>query len=751
MADFSLQELLSPIDFEHLIRDLLSKELSVELTAFAEGADQGVDLRYSKGASREDIVVQCKRQKSISREVLLEEKKKMEELVVSEYYLATSGDLSKRKTDFILDTFSEWMSDDSSIFSKSRINQLLEVHPDILRQHYKLWINSSSIFQSLVNSSLIERASFLITNLKENYKYYVKGESFIEANEILSEHGFLVISGAPGIGKTTLAKMLLWEYLHKGYEVVQMTDISEGEAFLSSSSDTKQAYYFDDFLGENFLEYDVLKGRSGDLMNFIDRVIKGKNKVLILTTREYILNQAKDRYERFDQHDFDIGKYILDLDKYTESIKALILYNHLFYSGVSMSHIQALIESKAYAEILSHKNYNPRLIEGMTTRLKDTSAENYPSEFLENLDNPFGIWDKAFSSQISQGAQAMLFVLLSLDGQMTKAKLREAFKVFVSHPQSQYQVAIKDFERCAREIDGSFIGTSSTKREEILFRFHDPSVKDFLHNLIHDNQDVLIQLVDSAVYLLQLDTLIKITEAKWGGNKDIFAALSKKVYEIDTLLDAPKIYSSGFVFQQRKTEIDRIDVAEKLFLIGSSRDLKDYLVAKIEGIDVNKLSSHDFMKYLILIRKYKSVLRIQEESVISKALSSLNSLVDINNLIRVLTVFPTKMKRKLSEKQEDVEEAVSSTMNSALNSVEDVYDYNNLESCTQKLEETQDLHGTDMFPQLSFFKDSLDDLYEEILLKDADETPTDHEEELEDIEVEEIDIHKLFRIENFER
>ena len=44
MADFALSELLSPLDFEHLIRDLLTEELGIEFMAFAEGPDGGVDL-----------------------------------------------------------------------------------------------------------------------------------------------------------------------------------------------------------------------------------------------------------------------------------------------------------------------------------------------------------------------------------------------------------------------------------------------------------------------------------------------------------------------------------------------------------------------------------------------------------------------------------------------------------------------------------------------------------------------------------
>ncbi len=68
MADFALGELLSPIDFEHLVRDLLSRDLDVELTSFADGKDYGIDLRYANSKVNNGIVVQCKRQKAIGKE-----------------------------------------------------------------------------------------------------------------------------------------------------------------------------------------------------------------------------------------------------------------------------------------------------------------------------------------------------------------------------------------------------------------------------------------------------------------------------------------------------------------------------------------------------------------------------------------------------------------------------------------------------------------------------------------------------------
>ncbi len=107
-ANYDFQTLLSLNDFEILIRDLLSRELEIELRAFSEGADQGVDLRYSIDPSN-TTVVQCKRTKSITEKKLELEARKVAKLAVVNYYLAISSELSLKKTDQILRVFSRWV------------------------------------------------------------------------------------------------------------------------------------------------------------------------------------------------------------------------------------------------------------------------------------------------------------------------------------------------------------------------------------------------------------------------------------------------------------------------------------------------------------------------------------------------------------------------------------------------------------------------------------------------------------------
>ena len=78
---------------------------------------------------------------------------------------------------------------------------------------------------------------------------------------VLNEHRIVIISGVPGIGKSTLADMLLFSHLQDGYEPVKIElTIVEAKGLLNV--EFRRIFYFDDFLGETFL---------GDRVDFLGK------------------------------------------------------------------------------------------------------------------------------------------------------------------------------------------------------------------------------------------------------------------------------------------------------------------------------------------------------------------------------------------------------------------------------------------------------------------------------------------------
>lgn len=199
-----------------------------------------------------------------------------------------------------------------------------------------------------------------------------------------------MITGQPGIGKTTLAEVILFEKANKGFKIYQVESVREAEDVISASPDDKQLFYIDDFLGSNYLEILKSSGSDSHLSSFIDRIRTTPNKYLLLTTRTIILNHALDNFEKLKRSNIGKQKFEIVLSDYNKFEKALILYNHLYFSELNETYFNRIVNDKFYLNIINHKNYIPRLIEFITNpmNINHLNVNSYREFIIKNLDNP---------------------------------------------------------------------------------------------------------------------------------------------------------------------------------------------------------------------------------------------------------------------------------------------------------------------------------------------------------------------------
>ena len=91
-----------------------------------------------------------------------------------------------------------------------------------------------------------------------------------------------------------------------------------------------------------------------------------------MTTREYILNQAKSTYEKLARSSFDINRCTVDIAKFTNIEKAKILFNHLYFEEIPIEYRENILQYKNYRKIISHKNSLP------------PHAEIFPAEIVSD-------------------------------------------------------------------------------------------------------------------------------------------------------------------------------------------------------------------------------------------------------------------------------------------------------------------------------------------------------------------------------
>ncbi len=332
----------------------------------------------------------------------------------------------------------------------------------------------------------------------------------------------------PGIGKTTLANTLFVDFVQQGFEPVRIYN-SINEAFEMFKPEINQVFYFDDFLGTTaFNEFSLERNEDKVLLTLLKAISNGGGaKKLILTTRDYILNQAELIFEPLAYSDLKTYLCTVSLRNYTRFNRAEILYNHIYFSDLDKNAIVEILRDRTYLNIIDHPNYNPRIIEWMTQFKKRwSSQENFVEAFFKALDEPAEVWRHAFERHLSLPSRHLLLVLLTLPDFVKLDDLELVFQDFhtVKSNMCRFVMGDTDFRDALDEVEGTFINISSWYDNSLVVQVANPSVRDFLDVYLSENLLNVSSLIETAKFFSQLVWL-------WGRHQ-IGGLRSKKPYQI---------------------------------------------------------------------------------------------------------------------------------------------------------------------------------------------------------------------------
>lgn len=553
---------LSSFEFENFSRDILQEKLGVFFESFTSGQDGGIDLRATVNKD-ENIIVQAKRYTRYSdlRSTLKSELKNVRALKPARYIITTSIGLTPPNKEVILKMFHPYIKSTDDILGKTDLNNLLGLHPKVEERYYKLWLSSTNILNKLVHSTVYNQSKFELDEIKETLKIYVQNDSFKEALDILQANNYVIISGIPGIGKTTLSRMLVYRLLAKEFDDFIYVSESINDAYSFYEDGKKQIFFFDDFLGRNFLETGLSMNEDSKLIKFIDRIKKSKNKIFILATREYILNQAKNSFESLNNPSLELVKCTLDLSKYTKIIKAEILYNHLFFANVPKTHLKNLVENKSYLKLIEHRSYNPRIIETFVQNQFWDNCE--PKEFskmiLSFFDNPKSVWLHAFENTISKGSQITLLILSTIGTPVLLEDLRIALNSFITANIKKYPLTIDsiEFKKIIKELESTFISTKMDSFKKIAVEFQNPSIQDFLINYIKGKKVLIGDLINSFSFVSQFFRIFTFDKSANEFNSRI--PLGDKLLEqyVCKIISDFNLFKSSYIFRANYSNSSR--------------------------------------------------------------------------------------------------------------------------------------------------------------------------------------------------
>uniref|UniRef100_I2Q6J2 HrpA-like helicase n=1 Tax=Desulfovibrio sp. U5L TaxID=596152 RepID=I2Q6J2_9BACT len=601
---------LNPLEFESLCNDLMSQEFGVQVERFKPGKDIGIDGRFFEDFNH-SCIIQSKHYAVSGFKLLLNDLQKNElpkicQLKPKKYIVLTSVPLSPQDKQKVCNCLSPYSLGPSDVFGKDDLNALISKYPQVERNHFKLWVMSSSVLHRFIYSAIYNLSSQVIKEAFAANKYYVITSSHVKAKEKILQSNVLIITGEPGIGKTTLAEQLCLESVVDGYELVVIsTNIDEGYSVYEEAA--KQIFYFDDFLGKNFLET-LQFNEDSKIMRFVSMVNKSKNKRFVLTSRTNILDQGYVLGQVFHHKNLKKNEYLLDISIYSLDDKANILYSFMWRSDLGQEYLGEIVSNKKYNEIIMHRNYNPRIIEIITSSdfVEYLEHGEYLTYIDRSLENPKQVWEHPYTVQLDNFSRAIVDIVVMSGGKIEETTLEKVYyKLLRGRGYINTSTTSREFESVIKTLCRSFIkrtmaytrglsGVSSeSKPKEVIDYFpFNPSIADFVLEKYIRQPDLFSEMV---LFFEGVDGVL-VLERLRSSNPELVNNVAMMVFE--TL--GKKFFEKNISFIARLGNLLERTVFEKIFA-----DYKlDVLTAEIAKICYINEKILDFVDNFIKLKDY---------------------------------------------------------------------------------------------------------------------------------------------------
>jgi hypothetical protein len=518
MAQFDFST-LNGTDLQDLVCDLLNASQPISSTVryktFKEGRDRGIDFLYSTLENPYEHVGQVKHflRTGIAKMLTVlqtSEASKVRLLNPTKYIFATSLPLGVSDTERIKNIFHPFIKSYQDILSQQDLNRLLDEHPNVLDNHFKLWFSSTSVLQRILNTDIEFRTTDFVRNdLPRSIRLYIETAALKKARAILDKTRFVILSGEPGVGKTTLADILICSFLKSDFKLtVVLDDIKDLERAVIDDN-SKQVLYFDDFLGSNSVEINKAKGTETALWRIIRRIGNLENKYLIFTTRSHLLNSTLESSERLRQFNLRMHESVLQLNEYTDELKSKILDAHTEECNLTDVLVEVLESQPIRDFIVNHENFYPRSVAFITNEkhVGHLSPDEFRRFIHRNFNNPAEIWLQAYNEQLLHVDRILLNTLVTFGGRASMQTLERALHKRLKNEPSLPVMEINFFTKLLRRLQGGFLRITDNDTFGSV-QFINPSLTDFLVEYLKDDEREMDQMLISICHTNQLSQIV---------------------------------------------------------------------------------------------------------------------------------------------------------------------------------------------------------------------------------------------------
>lgn len=610
MIDFDFHNLLFPTEFEKLCRDVVDiRDSPIKFTTYRRGRDGGIDFKSTNTQTK--IIGQCKLYNPSNYNSffanLKNEIKKCKRQKPSRYILCTNTKLSPSQAQEIYDLFEGYIINEEDIVDGEKLNKYLgnKEYQHLLKVYSKLLVPNLQLVEQaldeIINRKYYNKTASFLREIQKEHKLHHNTQMLKHCIDVLEKNKIIILTGNPGVGKTTTAKMIVNYFINQKVKNVLFlsdTDFIEIEGLYQDN----QIIVVDDFWGQNFSPEHKDGSRLRNFNRIINDFKESENRYLVLTSREYIIQDVLNHAEHETQKILNTDRFIVNLDGFSNEDKARIFLNHLLYYDFEKAFFNKLEYSDILENIIEHSNYSPRHIEYFIKQFlyfDDKSSYNFYALFLKYLDKPTEYWNKNFEKLNGTSKLILLIILISSDP-MELLDLEKSFNTTQEETRLSLNENIEPlaFNKELRILEDFYLVSEKEEyTNRVFLRFQSPGIKDFLLEYLRTNGKAWIKpLLENALFFNQLnfvfDTEEKniddyMSEISLFGKKIILSLELQKILKLKLLNEFDVL---NFCYQGDKVLYDDAfsseHVAEqtkywKLFLLNNL-----FNISKDENLDV---------------------------------------------------------------------------------------------------------------------------------------------------------------------
>jgi len=482
-------------NFQNLCLTIAREVLGQTVECFLDTNDGGRDGAFTgiwKPSGQESLegqfVIQCKFTSNSNHVIgasdLKDEAVKAKRLVekgyCDSYILMTNAGLSGTRVEDIEGLFRRAGVKQVAIFGASWIDQQVRENKRLRMLIPRLY--GLGDLSQILDERAYAQARAILETLREDLAKVVVTEAYRRAIASLDKYGFVLLTGEPAVGKTTIASMLAMAAIDNWKaSILKLNDPKEIITHWNPN-ETTQFFWVDDAFGVSQYEAHLVCSWNHILSQMNSMLRKGTK--IVMTSRDYIYHRARKDLKESAFPLLQESQVVIDVHDLSEDEKRQILYNHLKLGGQPKSFRSQI---KPHLEMVALHN---RFIPETARRLSSPffTKDLHPNELnLDNFVEKQEVLLKEILQGLDQNSKAALgLVYMRNDHLESPIVLQHSEGDAITRLGSNLGDCIVALEA----LNGSLVQYNS-KGENPFWRFKHPTIGDAYSTILAESPELL--------------------------------------------------------------------------------------------------------------------------------------------------------------------------------------------------------------------------------------------------------------------